>query len=112
MARDGIRQARAQHHELMLPIALRSAHCSPHGIVQTPELALGAAIHIAHASHDGVRVVIQVQTVGDQLVDVDFRRRFERTPATGTASAVVPPVGTAIRTGAARAISGAITWAI
>ena len=43
MPRDGVRQPRAQHHELVLALALRRAHGAPHRVVQPPQLALGAA---------------------------------------------------------------------
>ena len=43
MPRDGVRQARAQHDELMLALAFRSAHRPAHRVIQAPQLALGAA---------------------------------------------------------------------
>ena len=48
--RDGVSQARAQHHELVLPLAFGRAHGAPHGAVQAAQLALGAGIHVAHAA--------------------------------------------------------------
>src|ERR1035437_4244966 len=76
VARDGIGQAGAQHDELMLPLAFRRPHGTPYGTVETPELALGARIHIAHAAHDGMRLIVQVQAVADELFQLDFRRAF------------------------------------
>src|ERR1700733_7398291 len=82
MARDGVRQPRAQHHKLVLPLAFRRPNCAPHGIVHPPQLALGAGIHVPHAHHYGVRLVIQIQAVGNQLFKLDLRRPFKRTPST------------------------------
>ena len=36
MPRDGVRQARAQHHELVLLLSVRSAHRTPHGLMEVP----------------------------------------------------------------------------
>jgi hypothetical protein len=68
MPRDGVRQPGAQHHELMLPLGLRRPHRPPHSVVQAPQLALGAAIHIAHANHYRMRLIVEVQAVGNQLL--------------------------------------------
>src|SRR5581483_4699921 len=72
--RDRIRQARAQHDEFVLALVFRRSHGAAHGAVKTPQLALGARIHIAHAADNSVRLVVQVQTVGDQLLQFDLRR--------------------------------------
>src|SRR5258708_22259712 len=84
MPRDGIRQSRAQHHELMLPFAFGSPHRAPHRIIQTSQLALGAGIHIAHTRHHRVRMIVQIQAVADQLFDVDLWWTFKRPSTTGT----------------------------
>src|SRR5579871_1482361 len=86
MARDGIREARAQHDELMLAFTLRRSHGAADRIVQTAELALGAAIHVPHARDDGVGLVVEIQTIGNELVELDVGRAFERTPSAGTAA--------------------------
>jgi hypothetical protein len=52
----------------MLPLGFGRSHRSPHGVVQPPQLAFGAAIHIAHANHHGMRLVVQVQAVRNQLL--------------------------------------------
>jgi hypothetical protein len=52
----------------MLPFGFRRAHRSPHRVVQTPQLALGAAVHITHADDYGVGLIVQVQAVGNQLL--------------------------------------------
>src|SRR5215469_16947453 len=83
--RDGVCQPRAQHDELVLPLALRRPHGPPHRAVQAAQLALGARIHVAHAADDGVRLVVQVEAVADELVELDFRRAF-RTPAVEAAA--------------------------
>src|SRR5215469_10971914 len=77
MARDCIGQAGAQHDELLLALAFGRADGTPYRIVQTPELALGARIHVAHSAHDAVRLVVEVEGIGDELFEVDFRRAFE-----------------------------------
>src|SRR4029078_11948753 len=92
MARNGIGQARAQHDEVMLAFALGSAHRPPHRIIQPTQLALGAGIHVAHAGYDGVGLVIQIQTVGDQFFQFDFRSHLEGTAATGSVTAPVTSV--------------------
>ncbi len=87
MARDGVRQTRAQHHELMLPLALGRAHRPPHRVIQAAELALGAGIHVAHAGHDGVRLVVQIQAVGDQFFQLDLRSHLEWPATAGPVAA-------------------------
>src|SRR5437763_1068255 len=69
----------------MLPLVFRSAHRSPHRVIQTPKLALGAAVHIAHPDDHSVRLVIQVQTVGHELLQLDLSEIVEGTPASGAA---------------------------
>ena len=70
----------------MLAIALRRSNRAPYGIVQPPQLALGSAVHVPHASHDSMRLVVQIQAVCDQLLQFDLRRTFKRTATTGTAA--------------------------
>jgi hypothetical protein len=65
MTRDGISQTSAQHHELMLPLAFRSANGAPDSIIKTPQLALGPRIHIPHAHNDDVRLIVEIKAVGD-----------------------------------------------
>src|SRR5271169_444421 len=110
MTRDGVGQARAQHDELMLPLALRSPHRPPHGVEEAAELALGTAIHIAHASHHGMGLVVQIQAIGDQFFELDvLRGAVKRTETAG------PPTFAAIGTPALAATSvtasiGAAIW--
>src|SRR5258708_30791343 len=94
MPRDGIRQSRAQHHELMLPLAFGSPHRAPHRVVQAAQLALGAGIHIAHARHHRVRMIVQIQAVADQLFDIDLRWTFKRPSATGTPAGSITTITT------------------
>jgi hypothetical protein len=86
--RDGVGQARAQHDEFMLALVLRGAVGATHGVVKPPQLALGARIHVAHAADYAVRLVVEIQAVGDQLLQLDLRRTVE--PWTIAASPVVP----------------------
>src|ERR1051325_3201908 len=90
MARDGVGQARAQHHEMMLALAFRSAHRAAHRIIKPAKLALGSRIHIAaHAHHHGMRLIIEIQTVVDQLLDVDIGEAAVEGPAAAGAVATV-----------------------
>ena len=62
-------------------------------ILKAAQLAARAGIQIAHPAHDDVRLVIEIQTIADDLVEIDFRRQI------GTAI----PAGSPARTSA--------TWA-
>src|SRR5262249_62157171 len=88
MTRDGVRQARAQHHELMLPLAFGRAHGAAYRAVETPQLALRAAIHIAHAADDGVCLIIEIETIADEFLELDFGRAFESAVAAISAAAI------------------------
>ena len=90
MPGNGIRQTRAQHDELMLTLALRRADGAAHGVVQPPELALGAAIHIPHAGDNGVRLIVEIQAVGNELFQFNVRRAFKRPSARRPAAAFAP----------------------
>src|SRR6516162_1549312 len=99
MTRDGVSQARAQHHELMLPLAFGRAHRAAYRAVETPQLALGAAIHIAHAADDGVCLIIEIETIADEFLELDFGWAFESAlaaiaAAAITAIATVSPIST------------------
>ena len=65
----------------------RGAAGPAHGVIETPQLAARAGIHVAHAADDAVRLVIQVQAVGDELVEIDFERTF-RTATTAIIATV------------------------
>src|ERR1035437_5935044 len=107
VARDGVGQAGAQHDELMLPLAFRRPDGTPYGTVETPELALGARIHVAHAAHDGMRLVVQVQAVADELFQLDLRRAFGTATIKSSSVAAGPIAAGTItaRTVAARTIA-------
>ena len=68
------RRAR-KHHELVLPFAFRRADGAAYGVVETPQLALGARIHVAHAHDDDVGLIVEIEAVGDQLFEFDVGRR-------------------------------------
>src|SRR6202167_1784771 len=89
MPRDGVSQARTQHHEFVLALAVRRAHRAPHGAIKPPQLALGAGVHIAHAADDAVCLVVQIKTVRHEFFQLDLRRSLR---ASTVAVAVVPPV--------------------
>src|SRR3984957_21264605 len=104
MTRDGITQTRPQHHELLLPLVLRRADSAAYGIVETAQLAFGAGVHVAHAADHTVRLIVEIQRIGYQFFDVDFRRPFE------AATTATTPVVTAIASLAPSAFAAAI-WA-
>src|SRR6185503_240492 len=85
MPRDGIGQPGPQHHELVLTVGFRRANGTSHRVIQTAKLALGAAVHIAHASHDHMRLVVQVQAIGNQFLQLDFREPVKGSAAAGPA---------------------------
>src|SRR5262249_51651037 len=71
----------------------------PHGVIQPAQLALGTAVHIAHASHHRVRLIVEIQAVRDELFQFDIGRAFERTSparprtfATEATAVVAPPL--------------------
>jgi len=74
MPRDGVRQSGAQHYKLMLPFGFRRSHGTPYGVIESAKLALSAAIHIAHANHNGMGLIVQVQAVRNQLLQFDISR--------------------------------------
>ena len=90
MAGDGIRQARAQHDELVLALVFRRTHGAADGAVKPAQLALGSGIHVAHAADDAVRLVVQIQTVGDQLLEIDFGRTIGTAAVRGRAAITAP----------------------
>src|SRR5260370_1718975 len=90
--RDRVRQPRPQHHELVLPLVLGSAIRPPHGIVQPPQLTLGPRVHVPHAAHHAVRLVIQVQAIGDQFLELNLRwTKVTPLPVARIPPAVIPP---------------------
>src|SRR5258708_19506837 len=91
MARNGVSQPRAQHHELLLSLAFRCANRAAHGIVETPQLALGPGVHVAHAAYHSVRLVVEIQRIRDQFLDIHVGRAIEPGAVTATAT-VVPTV--------------------
>ena len=89
MARDGIRQARAQHHELLLALIFGRANRAAHRIIKTAQLALGPGVHVAHAADYAVGLIVQVERIGDQFFDIDLRRSFKAaTVATAVAASI------------------------
>src|SRR6476646_4872786 len=87
----------------MLPLGFRRAHRSANSVIQAPQLALGAAIHIAHANHYGMRLIIQIQAVGNQLLQFDLGETFKRSSTAAT--------GPAFRPASARTAIGTSTFA-
>src|SRR5580693_1520112 len=81
VAGNSVSEARPDHDELMLALAFGGARGAPHGIVEPAKLALGSGVHVAHAAHHDVGLIIQIEAIGDQLLDIDFGRAFG-TPVT------------------------------
>src|SRR5665213_3716932 len=106
MPRDGVRQPRAQHDKLMLPFGFRRAHGTSYGVIEASKLALGAAVHIAHANHHGMRLIVQVQAVGNQLLQFDLGEAFKGTPAATTGPAFMA----AFMTRSALTAAGSTIW--
>src|SRR3954447_18195571 len=94
MARNRVRQAGANHDKLVLALAFRSAGCPADGIVQSAQLTLRSGVHIAHPAHHNVRLVVEIQTITDQLVQVDFGRSLAP-PLTRAPLATAEPLFTA-----------------
>src|SRR5437867_757676 len=80
----------------MLALVLRGSIGATYGIVQPPQLAFGARVHVAHAADHAVRLVVEIEAVGDELLQLDLRRALEAgaiaTPAVvaATSRPVVP----------------------
>ena len=60
VARDGVREARAQHDELVLALAFRRSRGAAHGVVETAQLAARARIQIVHAAHHDMRLIVEI----------------------------------------------------
>src|SRR5579883_2236964 len=88
VARDGVGQSRAQHDKFVLAFTFRRADGTPHRAVEAAQLALGAGIHVAHAAHDRVRLIIQVEAVADELFELDFGRTFGTSAVEAARSAI------------------------
>src|SRR5437764_5116762 len=72
MPRNRIRKTGTHHHKFMLAFAFGSTCCPAYRVVQAAQLAFGAGIHVAHSANYNVRLVVQVQTIGNQFVQIDF----------------------------------------
>jgi hypothetical protein len=79
----------------MLAFVFGRAHGPSDRTIQAPELTLGAGVHVAHPADDGVRLVIQVETVTDQFFELDLGRPFRAEAVTITATPVAPVSGPA-----------------
>src|SRR6185369_11176938 len=60
--------------------------------IKAAQLALGAAVHIPHAAHDGVRLVVQVQAVADEFFQLDFGWTFGAAAIESTTLAAVAAI--------------------
>ena len=83
MARDGIRQSGAKHDELMLALILRRANGPTNSAIKPSELGAGGRIHVANSTDNGMRLVIEIEAVGNQLLEVDLLD-FKTALAAGT----------------------------
>src|SRR5579872_2295990 len=106
VARDRIGEPRSEHYKLLLAFALGRADGAAHRVVEAPQLALGARIHVAHAAHHGMGLVVKVERITHQFLDVDLRRAIEA--ATISAVAAVTPI--AARTALATLAMRSAAW--
>ena len=63
MARDRVGQARTEHHEFVLAFGFDGAAGAADGVVEAAELALGAGVHVAHAAHNTVSLIVEIEAV-------------------------------------------------
>src|SRR5690349_19923474 len=102
MPRDSVRKTGPHHHKFVLTLAFRSTCGAPHGVIQPAQLAFRTRIHVAHPADYNVRLVVQVQTIPDQFVQIDFRWPFTTplaTPAWAAktlTSAIAAPVSASL----------------
>src|SRR5216684_4439653 len=111
MARDSVRQPRAQHHELLLALAFRRANRAAHCIIETPQLALGPGVHVAHAAYHSVRLVVEIQRIRDQFLDIHVGRAFEPASIAPTPALVATVASAAAFTTFAMWSPSAFAWA-
>jgi hypothetical protein len=113
VARDGVGKACAHHHKFVLPLAFRSAGGAADGVVQAAQLAFGSGIHIAHAAYHYVRLIVEIERIGNQLLDVHFGSAVAapvaRAAATGTTAWTAPRVASG--TSIVATLLVAATWA-
>src|SRR6185436_7230757 len=95
MTRDGVGQTGAQHHKFVLALILRSTAGPAHGVVEAPQLALSARVHIAHSAHYSVRLIVEIETIIDQLFEVDLGRAIEPGAVTATPFVATSTIPTA-----------------
>jgi len=102
---------------MVLAVAFGGSHGTADGVVEAAQLALGAGIHVAHAGYDGVRLIVEIEAVGDQFFELDLGGHFEGaaggTAFAGAAVGAFAALAAALRTaalasaGAARALFAA-----
>src|SRR5262245_53981351 len=85
-------EPRAQHNELVLALVFGCAAGAADGVVKAAQLALGARVHVAHAAHHGVCLVIQIEAIADQFVEIDFGWTFGTAIIAPVSAAIVTPV--------------------
>lgn len=74
VACNGVGQARTEHHELMLPFILWCAGGPAYRVVKPTQLTAGTGIHIAHPADHDVGLIVEIEAVGDELLDFDVWR--------------------------------------
>src|SRR4029077_20558413 len=60
------------------------------GAIEAAQLALGARIHVAHPADNGVRLVVQIKAVADELFELDFGRAFRPAAVVTPALSAIP----------------------
>ena len=74
VACNGVGQSRTEHHELMLPFILWCAGGPAYRVVKPTQLTAGTGIHVAHPADHDVGLIVEIEAVGDELLDFDVWR--------------------------------------
>jgi hypothetical protein len=86
----------------VLPLAFWGAGGAADGIIEAAQLAFGSGIHVAHPAYHYVRLIVEIERIGNQLFDVHvgsaIAAPIARAAATGTTAWTAPRVasGTSI----------------
>jgi hypothetical protein len=78
----------------VLLVGLRCTAGAADSVVETPQLALCAGVHVTHAGNDRVRLIVEIKTVADQFFEIDFSRTFETAVARSTITAAIGAIVT------------------
>jgi hypothetical protein len=93
----------------MLALVFRGTDGAAYGVVKTPQLAFGAGIHVAHAADYSVRLIVEVERIGDKLLEVDLGWAFGTSTVAAIAAAVVATIPASATTAATRTVATGAT---